>query len=42
MEKNITTLDGSKEEREQIMKDFFGLSSDQSFQDIKIDDNENE
>nr|DAH65339.1 MAG TPA: hypothetical protein [Caudoviricetes sp.] len=39
--KPITVLDGSAEEREAIMKDFFGLSPEQSFQDIKVDDEEN-
>lgn len=36
--KSLTVLDGSAEEREAIMKDFFGLSPEQSFQDIKVDD----
>lgn len=36
--KPITFLDGSKEEREKAMKDFFGLSDEQSFQDIEVDD----
>lgn len=34
--KPITVLDGSAEEREAIMKDFFDLSPEQSFQDIKV------
>lgn len=33
-------LDGSKEERIKSMKEFFGLSEDQSFQDIEVDDEE--
>lgn len=37
-EKNVNFLDGTKEEREKAMKEFFGLSEDQSFQDIKVDD----
>lgn len=36
--KPITFLDGSKEEREKAMKDFLGLSDEQSFQDIEVDD----
>lgn len=41
MDKNvITVLDGSKEEREKIMKEFFGLSPEQNFQDIQIEDDE--
>lgn len=39
--KPITVLDGSTEERKAIMKDFFGLSPEQSFQDIKVDNEEN-
>ena len=31
-------LDGSKEQREKIMKEFFGLKPEQSFQDIDVDD----
>ena len=42
--KQIIILDGSKEERERIMKDFFGLKPDQSFQelDVDIEDEEND
>lgn len=41
MEHNsITLLDGSKEEREKAMKAFFGLSPDQSFQDLDVDEDE--
>jgi hypothetical protein len=38
--KMITKIDGSIEEREQIMKDFFGLRPDQTFQDLEVEDNE--
>lgn len=41
MEQNsLTVLDGSKEEREKAMKAFFGLSPDQSFQDLDVDEDE--
>ena len=33
--KPITVLDGSAEKREAFMKEFFELSPEQSFQDIK-------
>ena len=36
-QKQITVLDGSKEERDKIMKDFFGLSPEQSFQDLEVE-----
>lgn len=42
MEKNVNILDGSKEERQKAMKEFFGLSEEQSFQDIEVDDAETE
>ena len=38
--KLVTVLDGSEKEREKVMKDFFGLTSEQSFRDIKTDDND--
>lgn len=38
--KQVSILDGSKEEREQTMKEFFGLSPEQSFQDLEIEDEE--
>ena len=38
--KPITIIDGSKEEREKIMKEFFGLRPEQSFQDIEVDEEE--
>ena len=38
--KPITVLDGSAEEREAFMKEFFELSPEQSFQDIKVNDEE--
>lgn len=41
--KPLTFLDGSAEEREAAMKEFFGLSPEQSFQDIEVDnDTDNE
>lgn len=43
MDKNITILDGGTlEERISEMKEFFGLSPDQSFQDLEVDENEEE
>lgn len=36
----INFLDGSKEEREKAMKEFFGLSPEQSFQELEVDDEE--
>ena len=39
----ITFLDGSIEEQSSALKEFFGLSSEQSFQDLEIeDDDDNE
>ena len=35
--KPLTFLYGPAEERENAMKDFFGLSPEQSFQDIEVD-----
>ncbi len=40
--KPITVLDGSEKEREKVMKDFFGLTPEQSFQDIEADDDDTE
>ncbi len=40
MENKVNFLDGSKDEREKAMKEFFGLSEDQSFEDIEVDDAE--
>lgn len=37
-QKPITFLDGSTEEIDKIMKEFFGLSPEQSYQEIKIDE----
>ena len=34
-------LDGSLEEQTKALKEFFGLRQDQSFQDIEIDDDDN-
>ena len=39
--KPVTILDGSLEEREAAMKEFFGLSPEQSFHDIKTNDEGN-
>ncbi|MGN1107507.1 MAG: hypothetical protein ACI4RH_12725 [Huintestinicola sp.] len=39
--KPLTILDGSAKEREATMKEFFGLSPEQSFQDIETNDEEN-
>jgi hypothetical protein len=36
----MTFLDGSKEEREKAMKEFFGLSPEQSFQDLDVDEDD--
>ena len=36
-EKLISLLDGSKEERETAMKKFFGLSLEQTFEDLEVD-----
>ena len=41
-QKQITVLDGSKEKREKIMKEFFGLRPDQSFQEIETDAEDDE
>lgn len=41
-QKCITVLDGSKEEREKIMKEFFGLRPEQSFQDLDVDVDEDD
>lgn len=41
MDKNITILDGGTlEERVSEMKEFFGLSPEQSFQELEVDDEE--
>lgn len=34
----ITFLDGSVEEQTSALKEFFGLSSEQSFQDLEVED----
>ena len=39
-QKEMNMLDGSKEQREKIMKEFFGLKPDQSFQDLDVDEDE--
>lgn len=36
----INFLDGSAEEQTNVLKEFFGLSPDQSFQDLEVDDEE--
>ena len=40
--KPINFLDGNPEVRTKAMKEFFGLSPEQSFQDLTVDDNNNE
>jgi len=35
--KQINILDGSKEQREKIMKEFFGLNPEQTYQDIDVE-----
>ena len=41
MEK-ITFLDGSVEEQTSVLKEFFGLSPEQSFQDLEVDDEDDD
>jgi len=42
MDKKINVLDGGTlEERIAEMKEFFGLSPEQSFQDLDVDEEEN-
>ena len=38
--KQINFLDGSLEERVKAMNEFFGLSPEQSFQDLDVDEND--
>ena len=40
--KPINFLHGNPEVRTKAMKEFFGLSPEQSFQDLTVDDNNNE
>ncbi len=40
MDKKITILDGSIEEQTRVLKEFFGLRPDQTFQDLDIDEDE--
>lgn len=40
--KQINILDGSKEQREKIMKEFFELKDGQSFQDLDVDVDEDD
>ena len=43
MDKKITNiLDGSKEERNKIVKEFFGLRPEQSYQELEIYKEKNE
>lgn len=43
MDRNITVLDGGTlDERINEMKEFFGLSPEQSFQDLDVDVDEDE
>ncbi len=36
----INFIDGSSKEQTEALKEFFGLSSDQSFQDLDVDEND--
>jgi len=38
--KPISILDGSKEERNKIVKEFFGLMPNQSFQELEIEEDD--
>lgn len=38
----IKFIDGSTKEQAEALKEFFGLSSEQSFQDLDIDEDEND
>lgn len=38
----ITFIDGTAEEQTEALKEFFGLSPDQTLQDIDVDENEDE
>ena len=40
--KPIAILDGSTEEREKLMKEFFGLRPEQTFQDLDVDISDDE
>ena len=40
MGKVITSLDGNTEEQTKALKELFGLSPDQSFQDMEIEEEE--
>ena len=42
MDKKITTLDGSIEEQTEALKEFLGLRSDQSFQDLEVNEEESD
>ena len=41
-QKQVTLLDGTKEQREKIMREFFGLKPGQTFQDIDVGIDEDE
>lgn len=38
----IKFIDGSTKEQTEALKEFFGLSPEQSFQDLEIDEDEND
>ena len=42
VQKQVTILDGTKEEREKVMREFFGLKPGQTYQDldVEVDDEE--
>ena len=42
MDKMNNVLDGNLEEQTKALKEFFGLSPNQSFHDLKVDEGENE
>ncbi len=42
MERINNVLDGSIEEQTKVLKEFLGLSPEQSFQDLEIDEDEDE
>lgn len=41
MDEKMTILDGTKDEGLQSTKELFGLSSEQSFQDLDVKDDDN-
>lgn len=41
-QKQVTFLDGTKEQREKIMREFFGLKPGQTYQDLDVEVDEEE